>query len=168
MQALNKTLTVLILICLGHLALASDWKREINARWGFALTYPAALIPEALPTDGAGRRYHSADNEVSLATSGSHTHPGERNESLDSFWQKELGERATTVTYKVKRNNWYVISGLNPNGYEFYHKVFFYPTYWVEFEITYPHAQHERYDPWVARISHDFSPALPENGSYDR
>jgi len=29
------------------------------------------------------------------------------------------------------------LSGINPNGYEFYHKVFFYPTYWLEFEITF-------------------------------
>jgi len=158
----------LLSLSLSHLAFASDWKQETNGRWGYVLTYPASLIPEPLPTNGAGRRYHSADNEVSLAAFGSHTNTGELNQSLESFWQKELAERATTVTYKVKRNNWYVISRVNPNGYEFYHKVFFYPTYWVEFEITYPHAQHDHFDAWVARISRDFVPALPDNGTYDR
>jgi hypothetical protein len=73
-----------------------------------------------------------------------------------------------TVTYKFKKDNYYVISGVNPNGYEFYHKVFFYPTYWLEFEITYPHAQHAVYDAWVERIARDFVPALPDNGQYDR
>jgi hypothetical protein len=159
---------ILVLTALTSSAFASDWKQETNNRWGYVLTYPASLIPEPLPTDGGGRRYHSTDNEVSLAAFGSHTHTGELNESLETFWQKELAERATTVGYKVKKNNWYVISGVNPNGYEFYHKVFFYPTYWVEFEITYPHAQHDRYDAWVTRISHDFVPALPDNGTYDR
>jgi hypothetical protein len=65
----------LVLISLCGLAFASDWKREVNGHWGFALTYPASLIPEAVPSNGAGRRYHSADNEVSLAVIGSHTHP---------------------------------------------------------------------------------------------
>ena len=76
----------LIVVSLSGLASASDWKREVNGRWGFALTYPASLIPEPIPTDGAGRRYHSADNAVSLSAMGSHTHP---EEFLDNFWQKE-------------------------------------------------------------------------------
>jgi hypothetical protein len=179
------------------LAFASDWKREVNGRWGFALTYPASLIAEPAPSDGAGRRYHSADNAVSLSVMGSHTHP---EEFLENFWQKELSTRGETVTpstaasrsasskttkgalppsssesflmvsalYKFKKDNYYVISGVNPNGYEFYHKVFFYPTYWLEFEITYPHAKHAVYDAWVERIARDFVPALPDNGQYDR
>jgi hypothetical protein len=96
---------------------------------------------------------------------GSHTHP---EEFLDNFWQKELSTRGETVTYKFKKDNYYVISGINPNGYEFYHKVFFYPTYWLEFEMTYPHAQHAVYDVWVERIAHDSVPVLPDNGRYDR
>jgi hypothetical protein len=43
----------LIIVSLGGLAFGSDWKREVNGRWGFALTYPASLIPEPVPTDGA-------------------------------------------------------------------------------------------------------------------
>ena len=164
---MNSFSIVLISLALSQLALASDWKREVNGRWGFPLAYPASLIAEAPPTDGGGRRYHSVDNEVSLVALGSHTHP-DLNETLENFWQKELAERGSTVNYKLKKNNWYVVSGVNTNGYEFYHKVFFYPTYWVEFEITYPHAQHDRYDHWVDRIAQDFVPALPDNGRYDR
>jgi hypothetical protein len=96
---------------------------------------------------------------------GSHTHP---QEFLDNFWQKELITRGVTVSYKFKKDNYYVVSGINPNGYEFYHKVFFYPTYWLEFGITYPHAQHAVYAVWVERIAHDFVPVLPDNGQYDR
>jgi len=134
-ELMRKLSAFLILISLSNLTFASDWKREINGRLGFALTYPASLIAEPAPSDGAGRRYHSADNAVSLAVMGSHTHP---EEFLENFWQKELSTRGETVTYKFKKDNYYVISGVNPNGYEFYHKVFFYPTYWLEFEITYP------------------------------
>jgi hypothetical protein len=147
---------------------ATDWKKEVNRRWGFSLTYPASLIPEPVPANGGGRRYHSANQDVSLATSGSHSHPDLVDESLNGFWQKELADRGDTVTYKVKKDDFYVVSGVNPNGYEYYHKVFFYPTYWVEFEITYPHSKRQLYDPWVDRISRDFIPALPDNGHYDR
>jgi hypothetical protein len=60
------------------------------------------------------------------------------------------------------------ISGINPDAYEFYHKFFFYLTCLVEFEISYAHAQHNRYDPWVTRINHDLAPALSDDGSCDR
>jgi len=148
--------------------LASDWRNEVNNRWGFSFSYPASLIPEPVPANGGGRRYHSADQEVSFAAFGSHTHPDDFAESLNGFWKKELADRGNTVTYKLKKEDFYVVSGVNQNGYEFYHKVFFYPTYWVEFEITYPHSKRQKYDAWVDRIAHDFVPALPDNGQYDR
>jgi hypothetical protein len=147
---------------------ASDWRQEINRRWGFSLSYPKSLIPEPLPTNGGGRRYHSADHEVSLVAMGAHTHAEVPDESLDGFWQKELDDRGHTVTYRFKKNNFYVISGSNANGYEFYHKVFFFPGYWVEFEMTYPHSQRQRYDEWVKRIAREFVPTQPDNGQYDR
>jgi hypothetical protein len=162
----SKFISILLcIVSLDSLAIAADWKREVNGRWGFALSYPGSLISEPLPADGAGRRYHSPDQQVSLSVMGSHTHP---EEFLDNFWQQELSTRGETVTYKFKKDNYYVISGINPNGYEFYHKVFFYPTYWLEFEMTYPHAQHATYERWVERVAHDFVPVLPDNGQYDR
>jgi len=70
------------------------------------------------------------------------------------------------LTYKFKKDDYYVISAFNPNGYEFY-KVFSYPAHWLEFEITYPHAQRVVYDAWVEHIAHDFVPVLVDNGQYD-
>jgi hypothetical protein len=165
-SGVSKPISILLcVVSLHSMVLASDWKREVNGRWGFAVTYLSSLIPEPLPENGAGRRYHSADHQVSLSVAGSHAFP---EDSLDNFWQTELNTRGETVTYKFKKDNYYVISGVNPNGYEFYHKVFFYPTYWLEFEITYPHPRHAIYDAWVERIAHDFVAVLPDNGQYDR
>src|ERR1700687_3831032 len=93
---------LLFLFSFSGLAFASDWKREVNGRWGFSLTYPASLIPEPIPANGAGRRYHSANQEVSLVAEGSHTNSENAGENLNGFWQKEVAERGDTVTYKVK------------------------------------------------------------------
>jgi hypothetical protein len=144
-----------------------QWKTYVNGRWGFSLTYPPSLTAGPLPTNGAGLEFHSASEEVSLSAQGSHIHE-DIGETLDGFWRHELSERGETVTYKLKKDNYYVISGVNSNGYEFYHKVFFFTGRWIEFEITYPHAKNDIYDPWVERIARDFNPSLPENGAYDR
>jgi hypothetical protein len=161
-------LTVFGTIIIVSLASASDWRQETNKRYGFMLSYPADFIPERLPENGDGRRYHSPDGQVSLAASAFHLASDNDPGGLEAFWAKELSERGQTVTYKLKRANWYVISGVNPNGFEFYHKAFFYPTYQVEFEITYPHSQNARWNKVVERLSREFVPALPNNGQYDR
>jgi hypothetical protein len=144
-----------------------QWKTYINGRWGFSLTYPSSLIAGPSPTNGAGQEFHLSSKEVSVAAQGSHTHE-DIGETLDHFWRKELSERGDTVTYKLKKDNYYVISGVNSNGYQFYHKVFFFPGRWIEFEITYPHAKNKVYDAWVERIAREFDPSLPDNGAYDR
>jgi hypothetical protein len=139
------------------------WKTYINERWGFSLSYPSSLVAGPVPANGAGREFHSS--EVSLIAQGSFT---QQDETLDSFWSKELSQRGDTITYRLRKANYYVISGVNANGYEFYHKVFFFSRRWIEFEITYPHARNNIYDPWVERIAKEFNPVLPDNGQYDR
>ena len=80
---MKKLFSILLsLLSLSGAALASDWKNEVNNRWGFSLSYPGSLIPEPVPANGGGRRYHSADHEVSLAAMGSHTH----SDLLDESW----------------------------------------------------------------------------------
>jgi hypothetical protein len=104
LNMLKKLLLILFsLLSLRGQALASEWRKEVNERWGFSLTYPASLIPEPMPANGGGRRYHSANQEVSLVTSGSHSHPDLSDESLNGFWQKELADRGDTVTGKARR-----------------------------------------------------------------
>jgi hypothetical protein len=85
---MRKVSIFLILISVSNLTFASDWKREINGRWGFALIYPASLIPEPYPANGGGRNYHSADRQVSLVAFGSHTHPDDQRESLEGSGNK--------------------------------------------------------------------------------
>ena len=152
----------LIIVSLGGLAFASDWKREVNGRWGFALTYPASLIPEPL------RRWPALSLSRSDSLSCGDWQPHASRRVFGRFLPERTEHQRRNGDHKFKKENYCVISGVNPNGYEFYHKVFFYPTYWLEFEITYPHAQHAVYDAWVERIAHDFVPALPDNGQYDR
>jgi hypothetical protein len=170
---MNKRLKTILISVVASVSLAGgvhgeeQWKTYINGRWGFSLTYPSSLIPGPWPTNGAGQEFHSLSKEVSVFAQGSHTHE-DIGETLESFWRKELSERGETVTYKLKKDNYYVISGVNSNGYEFYHKMFFFPGRWIEFEITYPHAKNDVYDPWVERIARDFNPSLPDNGTYDR
>ena len=72
---------------------------------------------------------------------------------------------SASVTYQRKTASWYVLSGVNANGFEYYHKFFVQGKNWREFTITYPHAKARRYDPWVARVEKSFVPF--RKGDYD-
>lgn len=144
----------------------ATWKEYVNARFGF-LRYPAALVASRAPTNGAGQEFHSADGQFSLAAQGQFLGTVDPDDSLEKRFQDELTARAGTVTYQRKTATWYVLSGVNANGFEFYHKFFVRGRNWREFTITYPHAQARRYDPWVEKIAKSFVP-FPAGGDYDR
>ena len=54
-----------------------------------------------------------------------YTHPTEKN--LQEFLTDEIARRTEgkdVVNYSVIKDNWFVISGTNAKGFEFYHKLF--------------------------------------------
>jgi hypothetical protein len=154
-------LVAALIIFLGQLRIAhgadSEWKKYANARFGFVLSYPAALIagPEAI--NGDGREFHSADGEFSLAAF-AHFFVPETDDSFEKRWQEELDTREVTITYKKKAPNWYVVSGITKGGTEYYHKLYRKGSNWAAFHITYPHAKNKKYDVWVMRIEKSFVP----------
>lgn len=142
-----------------------SWKKYINARFGFVLMYPPSLLAGPEPTNGGGREFHLPNKEFSVASS-AHFFVPESGDSFDKRWEQEVGTAGASITYKKKTDNWYVVSGETKDGTEFYHKLYRKGSNWAAFEITYPHAQNKKYDPWVTRIAKEFIPFLA--GDYDR
>ena len=141
------------------------WKKYTNARFGFVLMYPPVLVAGREPTNGGGREFHLPNKEFSVATS-AHFFVPDSGDSFDKRWEEELQIPDVNITYKKKADNWYVVSGVAKDGTEFYHKLYRKGSNWAAFEITYPHAQNKKYDPWVTRIAKEFVPFLA--GDYDR
>ena len=147
---------------------ASDvvWKEYVNGRFGFKIPYPASLVPQREPDNGGGRRFVSKDGKVELVA---HAHYIGLNEG-DSFhdrWNEALKEYGKSVTYKRKAATWFVISGVLPDGTEYYEKLHVQKHNYAAFKITYPHAATAVYSPWVEKIAKEFVPFLPDP-EYDR
>ncbi|MGH8094714.1 MAG: hypothetical protein ACREIF_14790 [Chthoniobacterales bacterium] len=158
---------LLSFLALAQSAVASgkEWRQYANARFGYVLSYPGNLVagPEAM--NGDGREFHSADGEFSLAVSAHFFVPGS-GDSFETRWQDELATPDVTITYKKKTSSWYVVSGITKSGTEYYHKLCHKGANWAAFQITYPHAQNAKYDPWVTRIEKSFVPFRA--GDFDR
>lgn len=165
MRAVSTLLIGLFLLLLDVRAAEPKTRKYSNARFGFVLTYPGALVASPSPENGAGREFHTADGEFSVVAQG-HFLSQDDGDSLEKRWNEELKEGGDTVTFKKKTATWYVVSGVGKNGVEYYTKLFVKGSNWVEFRITYPHAKNMKYDPWVAQIEKAFVPFL--EGDFDR
>lgn len=142
-------------------AKAEETLTYVNPRFGFSLTYPANLTAGPPPANGDGRHFASPDGELSVRAFGHFLVA----ESFDEMWASTLENYGAAVTYKVKRDDWFVVSGVL-DGTEFYHKVFVQGGNACHFIIEYPHARNAVYDPVVEQIAKDFVPFL--DGDYDR
>ena len=144
----------------------AGWKTYTNARFGFSVQIPTELQGSREPDNGGGREFHTKNGEFSIVAGGHFLAVADENESLETRWNDELKELGKTITYKKKAATWYVVSGVDAKGIEYYRKFHVQGKNWAEIRITYPHAQNAKYDPWVEKISKSFVPFL--KGEFDR
>src|ERR1035437_570377 len=153
MSSLPKLGTIILLvIILAVKTEAQNNLRYVNERYGFQMSYPAFLISAPIPANGDGMRMYDKKGFVLVAS-------GINNESEITF-QSELNsqwESIGKVTYGVRGNNWFTISGIKEN------KIIYIKSYVGtgsinHLYIEYPKDQRDRYDKIVESISKSFSP----------
>jgi len=97
----------------------------------------------------------SPNGEFNISVAGGRS---ERVEPVDFYWKRALRELGRSVTYKKRGNSWFVLSGVDENGEEYYYKVHVRGRNWTGLTLSYPHAKNRRYDPWVERVEDTFVP----------
>ena len=158
-------------------AAETGWKTYTSEFVGYSIAYPdflkeipwTVLHPEADPVSPAqwrNKTFRSSDGEVTLLVETQYTES--TLSDLFEYAQHSGAEHGDNMEYLVTTNNWYVISGINPHGYEFYIKCYLFPPtpgensdWYIQFVFVYPHSQHKIYDPLVGKITQSFVPKLP-------
>jgi hypothetical protein len=175
----RKQIIILILTAASSLmaAPATEWKTYRDDIVGYSITYPAFLhlIAPAVRHPEADQHtswtwrtksFQSTDGKVELYLE---THSIGEPKSLEQFFNEKLAHRTSGgdhIGYVLTKDNWYVISGVNAAGFEFYEKFYEFSdpdgaNWYIYFDFIYPHAQHEEYDRLVATIADGFKPNLP-------
>jgi hypothetical protein len=94
---------------------------------------------------------------------------------LQDFYNFEFAHRLNGgdgINYWTLRKNWYVLSGTNALGFEYYSKtvVFHDPgsgsQRYIHYDFVYPASQRATFDAAAAKIARKFVPNLP--GQYER
>ncbi len=128
------------------------YQRYYNSRFGYEIDFPSPIL-KALPEadNGDGRHFDSNDGEIRLSCWGSLKH----DTSIDDDYKRVLQEIGAGCTYKSRKANWFVVSGLK-EGKVWYKRTIELENEFVTFEITYPHELLEYMNPVVSRISKSF------------
>ena|GEM_PF-918013 len=148
------------LICV----VAAEAARKEEEKWNacstpqteFVLQIPASLIHSTAKT-ATGCSFQTPDGEFNVEAV-VQPKTGEKVETVDERMQKEVDLLGDTLTYKKKGENWFVLSGVTPDGTEYYRKLYTNGVEWVTLRITYPHAVSKTYGKWVTRIDKTFAP----------
>ena len=173
-----KTLWLLLLWAFPVVAQAQlSWKVYVDKLYGYSIPMPANLQlmpwngdPES-PWQNRNKTFQSPDGKMSLSIS---THWTD-DRTLEEAFKDEVAERAKggdLINYSVLRDSWYVVSGTNSLGFEFYSKRVVFTDEgtgvqrYIIFDFVYPESQRKVYDPAVTKIAREFIPDLP--GKYDR
>ena len=169
-----------MLFAFGCVALANaglTWTIYINKEYGYSIPRPTnlQLMPwkgdPVSPWQARTKTFQSKNGDVSLVISTHWTNGVTLRERFNDEINSRIKEGART-TYSVIKDNWFVISGRNSLGFEFYTKLVMFRDIkrggarYVTFTFAYPASQRAVYDVAVTKMGREFVADLP--GDYDR
>ncbi|MEZ5839465.1 MAG: hypothetical protein R3D02_03210 [Hyphomicrobiales bacterium] len=152
-------LALAVLLGLGFAGAAERWTRYENARYGYAIDVPVDLFAMGpAPENNDGRDFDGVDGASHLAVWGSFN---ALELSVEGYADFLADDPDTTVTYRVVRDHWLVLSGYRRGDFAgggeriFYTKAVFSGDLSTvsHFDMTYAKAAKRRFDPVIRRLS---------------
>lgn len=140
-----------------------------NPKAGYALVYPPEhLIPDGAAPNETSQHFVSPDGRVSLRT---YVQPVDEGATLvDLYNQASTPTPNRTVTYRVLRDDWFVVSGYE-NGDVYYQRSLLDNGVLKSFQMRYPAELKPEFDTITAQISWSFrslDTSAPANLSQQR
>jgi hypothetical protein len=134
-----------------------EYRTYHNARFDYSISYPAnLLIPQGESVNNDGQSFLSRNGRTELLVYGSYN---SLDQTLREVFEQESGRSAEhpnrVVTYKVLRNDWFVVSGTE-NGRIFYQKTMLRNSTFKSFRIEYDKSEKQTFDPITVFIARSF------------
>ena len=126
-----------------------------NGRFGFAVSVPLShLQPQSGPLDGNGQVFRSPDGEELRVFGSTLLLEGDLDEAYDILSQDGSNRQ---VTYRVKRDDWFVVSGFSGDTV-FYTKVITHPETgaYLSFTLRYAQDLKPTFDPITEEVARSF------------
>ena len=132
-----------------------------NQRFLFSIIYPTDILyPQGEPDNSDGQYFLSKDTNIKLTCSARYS----MDETLEYRYRENIFEeknrsKKSVITYKIKKNDWFVISGIdNVTKNIFYQKVFLVDGIFKQCSITFPENRKDKMDNILSKIFNKFIP----------
>ena len=130
-----------------------------NPRFGYSIDYPKnILFPQGNSDSGDGQKFLSKNTDATLLVFGSNN---VFNQTLEERYHEESrggmpDAPKRVVTYRVQKDNWYVVSGYNDRKI-FYQKTIFHDDMFKSFYFEYDESRKAFYEPIVKQLAKSFT-----------
>ena len=129
-----------------------------NHRYGYSIDYPKdILFPQGESDNGDGQVFLSKNTDARLLVYGSYN---ALEQSLEEIYREQSRggtpeEPQKVVTYRVLKDNWFVVSGYNV-GKIFYQKTILRNNELKTFVFEYDEKRKSFYEPMIKRLAKSF------------
>ncbi len=139
---------LVLIVILPVLVFAQTYRSYSNARFGYSISYPSSLLkPQGEAANGDGQVFTGRGAEMRVFGSNMLL-----NETLAAEYKALLREKGSSVTYKVLKGSFFVISGKS-GGRIYYQKTFENADgAFITFMIEYDESLRSTFDPAVTRM----------------
>ncbi|HWB02350.1 MAG TPA: hypothetical protein VG796_04950 [Verrucomicrobiales bacterium] len=131
------------------------WAVFTHPRIGFELPVPPGISAAGIPETAPQSRFVSDDGEFVMTAWGGLSQAPSR--ILEWQWRQAQTVAGRSINYQRKERSWFVVSGHDRTGMEFYQKFMVRGNRVATFTLTYPHSRVQEFDSWVSKVEDGFS-----------
>lgn len=140
------------------------WTAFFHPRFGYKLPVPPGVRAVGVPENLTEAKFVSPDGGfVVSAWGGISPEPGAF--LIESHWMRAQNKPGRDITYQRKSRSWFVVSGTDGAGNEFYEKFIIRGDHVAALTITHPRSRLREFRPWVEQIEDGFGAVALARGS---
>jgi hypothetical protein len=141
----------------------NTWTIFLHPSSGFELPIPPGVSALGNPEAADEPQFRSADRNFVMSAWG-----GLARESpskvIAAQWNQAQRKAGRSITYQRRGSTWFVVSGTDSRGIEFYEKFTMRGQHVAFLDITFPRSRIRQYEPWVETIENGFRPVALRDG----
>ena len=131
------------------------WSDFVHPQLAYQFSVPPGVRSVSAPRGPAETAFESSDGGFKISAWGGQGTQS-AGSSLEENWRSAERRHGGSITYRRRAGSWFVVSGTEPNGIEFYEKFLTRGNQAAAFSLTYPRARLREFEPWVEKIENGF------------
>jgi len=132
-----------------------NWTIFQHPSHGYALPVPPGVRALGQPEAAVEVTFVSADGSFMMRAWGGLS-PRPAADVFEAEWRNSLRQPGRSINYQRRARSWFVISGTDEAGTEFYEKFTMRGQHVAAFALTYPRSRLREFDPWVVGVEKGF------------